>query len=59
MAERFPKDCWKKNCPHFYAWDMSIDDLCCYCDLLKVQCDACDMDWCFLLCPQKEEADNG
>lgn len=51
MADRFPKDCYTKKCPHFRCWDMNIDDLCCYCDLLKVQCDACDSDFCFYLCP--------
>ena len=51
MADRFPKDCWKKKCPHFKCWDMSVDDLCCSCDLLKIQCDACDEDFCLYLCP--------
>ena len=37
MDERFPKDCWKKNCPHFHTRDLSIDDLVCTCDLLKIQ----------------------
>lgn len=55
MSDRFPKDCWKKKCPHFHVWDMSIDDLCCACDLLKMQCDACDQDFCFLLCPMSKE----
>lgn len=54
MAGRFPKDCWGKECPHFHTWDMSVDDLCCVCDLLEMQCDACDEDWSFLLCPVKE-----
>ena len=47
MTDRFPKDCWGKNCPHFHTRDLSIDDLVCTCDLLKIQCDACDEDWCF------------
>ncbi len=51
MADRFPKDCWKKNCPHFHTRDLSVDDLVCTCDLLKMQCDACDEDWCLYLCP--------
>ena len=33
MINRFPKDCWNKKCPHFTVWDLSIDDLCCYCEL--------------------------
>ena len=37
---RFPKDCWGKNCPHFHAVDMSIDDLLCACDILQAKCDA-------------------
>ena len=32
---RFPKDCWGKNCPHFHTVDMSIVDLLCACDILK------------------------
>lgn len=55
MADRFPKDCWGKQCPHFHTWDMSVDDLCCYCDVLEVECDACDEDWSFLLCPKGGE----
>jgi hypothetical protein len=52
MAGRFPKDCWSKNCcKHFHTWDMSVDDLCCRCTLLKVECDACDENFSFLLCP--------
>ena len=42
MADRFPKDCWNKKCPHFHTRDLSIDDLVCTCDLLKIQCDACE-----------------
>ena len=45
--DRFPKDCWDKNCEHFHVWDMSIDDLCCACDILEKECDACDEDFCF------------
>lgn len=51
---RFPKDCWDKKCDHFHVLDMSVDDLLCWCDVLKVQCDACDEDFCFLLCPLPE-----
>lgn len=40
--DRFPKDCWTKDCPHFHVWDMSVDDLCCACDVLDKECDACD-----------------
>lgn len=42
MADRFPKDCWDKKCSHFHTRDLSIDDLVCTCDLLKIQCDACN-----------------
>lgn len=51
---RFPKDCWEKNCQHFHVADMSIDDLHCICDILRAGCDACDEDFCFLLCPLDE-----
>ena len=51
MAERFPKNCWDKKCPHFHTRDLSIDDLVCTCDLLKISCDACDEDFCLYLCP--------
>ena len=62
---RFPKDCWGNNCPHFHTVDMSIDDLLCACDILQAKCDACDEDFCFLICPLSkrppdgEEAGNG
>lgn len=51
---RFPKDCWGKNCPHFHTIDMSIDDLLCICDILRAKCDACDEDFCSLFCPLSE-----
>lgn len=54
MGDRFPKDCWKKNCPHFKSWDMSIDDYRCRCNLLKIECDACDEAFVFHLCPLPE-----
>lgn len=53
MNNRFPKDCWEKKCTHFHVHDMSIDDLCCFCDLLNAQCDACDEDFCYLHCPKE------
>ena len=56
---RFPKDCWGKSCPHFHAVDMSIDDLFCTCDILQEGCDACDEDFCFLLCPLSERPPEG
>ena len=54
MATIFPRDCWEKNCPHFKTWDLSVDDLVCYCDLLKKKCDACDESFCYLICPLPE-----
>lgn len=57
MGNRFPKDCWHKHCEHFHVWDMSIDDLCCACDLLNAQCDACDENYSLFRCPLKG-ADN-
>ena len=51
MANRFPKDCWLKKCPHFKLFDLSIDDLVCTCELLKVQCDACNEDFSPCVCP--------
>ena len=45
MASRFPKDCWDKKCEHFHTWDMSVDDLVCACDILQLECDACDEDY--------------
>ena len=53
--DRFPKDCWTKECPHFHVWDMSVDDLCCACDILDKECDACDEDYCYLTCPLPKE----
>lgn len=56
---RFPKDCWEKNCPHFHTVDMSIDALLCACDILQVKCDACDEDFCFLICPLSKHTPEG
>lgn len=50
MAGRFPKDCYK-GCPNYSEYDLSVDDLVCYCSLLKQQCDMCDEDLSFTLCP--------
>ena len=55
MADRFPKDCLDKKCNHFHTRDLSIDDLVCTCDLLKIQCDACDEDFCLYLFPLQNE----
>lgn len=57
MINRFPKDCWEKKCPHFKVFDLSIDDLCCYCELLKVQCDTCDEDFSPCICPLTQQND--
>ena len=54
MAELFPRNCWTKKCPHFHVRDLSIDDLVCTCDLLKMSCDACDEMFSFLACPLTE-----
>ncbi len=53
--DRFPKDCWEKKCEHFHVWDMSIDDLCCFCDLLQLECDACDEG--YVRCPKQKESE--
>ena len=50
-VDRFPMDCWDKKCPHFHTVDMSIDDLLCFCDILGAECDACDEDFCYVVCP--------
>ena len=54
-----PEDCWGKNCPHFHTVDMSIVDLLCACDILQKECDACDEDFCFLLCPLSKRPPEG
>lgn len=54
VVQRFPKDCWNANCPHFHAWDLSIDDMTATCDLLGKQCDMCDEDRSLLTCPLDE-----
>ena len=56
---RFPKDCWDKNCEHFHAMDMSVDDLVCACGVLGYECDAWDEDYCYLLCPLAEKTEEG
>ena len=48
-----------KKCPHFHTIDMSIDDLLCACDILQAECDACDEDFCFLICPLSERPPEG
>ena len=55
---RFPKDCWEKKCEHFKVWDMSIDDLCCRCNLSGFQCDACDEDFSLAGCPKEDGMNN-
>ena len=52
--KKFPKDC-TRDCPHYHAWDMSVDDWTNVCDLLKVQIDDCDMDFNWMYCPLKEK----
>ena len=59
MADRFPKDCWDKKCPYFHTRDLSIDDLVCTCDLLKISCDACDEGFCLYLCPLSKNQKKG
>lgn len=56
---RFPKDCWNKNCEHFHVTDMSVDDLRCVCDVLDYECDACDEDYCYLRCPLTGKVEEG
>ena len=58
MGNRFPKDCWKKKCPHFHTVDLSVDDLVCSCDLLKLKCDACDEMFSLYICPMSDEDNN-
>jgi hypothetical protein len=48
--KRFPKDCDAK-CPHYSCYDLNIDDLVSNCSLLNVQCDDCDMDFSYVICP--------
>ena len=55
MADKkFPQDC-TNDCPHFHAWDMSVDDWTCVCNLLKIQIDLCDSDFKWAYCPKKTE----
>ncbi len=53
--DRFPKDCWEKKCEHFLVWDMSIEDMYCFCKLLRLGCDACDEDYSYVWCPKTKE----
>ena len=43
------------NDQYFHTRDLSIDDLVCTCDLLKISCDACYEDFCLYLCPLQNE----
>ena len=54
---RFPKDCWNKQCEHFRVTDMSIDDLLCVCAVNGMACDACDEDFSIKRCPLAEEGE--
>ena len=56
---RFPKNCWDKNCPHFSTYDMNVDDLLCKCDLLKISCDACAEDFSYFMCPLPSDNQQG
>ena len=53
IDKRFPRDCTDK-CPHFHAWDMSVDDWTCVCDLLGMKIDECDVDYKWEICPLNE-----
>ena len=55
MNNKFPKDCWKKKCKHFKVWELNVDDLCCYCELLDVQYDACDEIFSPYICPKDDK----
>jgi hypothetical protein len=54
VMKLFPKDC-DHNCEHYRCYDLSIDDYVSCCELLKMQCDDCDMDYCFVQCPLEKE----
>ena len=55
MADKkFPQDC-PNDCPHFRAWDMSVDDWTCICKKLNVQIDLCDSDFKWVYCPLKDD----
>lgn len=47
---KFPKDC-NKDCEYFRCWDLSVDDLTCYCEKAKTQIDLCDCDFQYVKCP--------
>ena len=57
MVKQFPRDCGV-DCEHFRCWDLSIDDLTCVCDILKVQVDLCDCDFVRYKCPLGKEKDS-
>lgn len=46
----FPRDC-TNECKYYRTYDLSIDDLVGVCRLLKRECDLCDQDYSFLICP--------
>jgi hypothetical protein len=39
--KQFPKDC-NKECPHFRAFDMSVDNWVYRCTKLQIEVDGCD-----------------
>jgi hypothetical protein len=54
--KRFPKDC-NIHCEHYYDFDMSVDDIVAGCRLLGQQCDLCDEDFSYTLCPLESEGE--
>lgn len=50
--EMFPRHCWEKNCPHFYAAETSSGyDISCQCDILNIFIDECDVNDALIECP--------
>jgi hypothetical protein len=59
MADRFPNGCFRKECPHFKSWDIGIDDVYYYCDLLKVECGIYDNEFGTYECPLSDVSKEG
>ena len=53
MIKLFPKDC-DVNCRYYSTYDLNVDDYVATCELLNSECDLCDQQYSFLVCPLKE-----
>lgn len=54
MADKFPSDCFKKECVHFKSFDRGLDDIEYLCEAAKMQCGIYDSEFGNYLCPMQQ-----